>query len=97
MECERISTTVCIIGAGPAGTSLSNLLVLAQAPPSGAHANYALHPRGFAGHMLRSATQSRFYVQVHQNSAVEDWPDQRIWTELGIRMAKDGWGSTRDP
>jgi p-hydroxybenzoate 3-monooxygenase len=67
------------------------LAVLAEAPPSSTHAIYALHPRGFAGHMLRSATQSRFYLQVPQNSAVEDWPDRRIWTELAIRMTKDRW------
>jgi p-hydroxybenzoate 3-monooxygenase len=73
------------------------LAVLVQAPPSSAHAIYALHPRGFAGHMLRNATQSRFYLQVDQNSAVEDWPDQRIWTELGIRMAKDGWVLNKGP
>jgi p-hydroxybenzoate 3-monooxygenase len=67
------------------------LAILAQAPPSSTHAIYALHARGFAGYMLRSATQSRFYLQVPRNSTVEDWPDQRIWSELAIRLTKDGW------
>jgi len=47
--------------------------------------------------MLRSSTQSRFYLQVPRDSVVEGWPDQRIWTELGIRMAKDGWALNEGP
>jgi p-hydroxybenzoate 3-monooxygenase len=73
------------------------LAVLAQAPPSSTHAVYALHPRGFAGHMLRSNTQSRFYLQIPRDSVVEDWPDQRIWSELGVRMAKHGWVLNEGP
>jgi p-hydroxybenzoate 3-monooxygenase len=39
------------------------LALLAAAPPSSDHTVYALHPDGFAGHMLRSPTVSRFYLQ----------------------------------
>jgi p-hydroxybenzoate 3-monooxygenase len=73
------------------------LVVLAAAPPSAGHAVYALHPRGFAGHMLRSATQTRFYLQVPRDSRVEDWPDQRVWEELRTRLAREGWTLSEGP
>lgn len=38
------------------------LTVLGAAPPSTDQPIYALHERGFAGHMLRSSTVSRFYL-----------------------------------
>ena len=49
------------------------------------------HERGFAGHLLRSAEVTRFHLQVPFEDSVEDWPDERIWHELRLRLAKPGW------
>lgn len=67
------------------------LTLLAQAPPSAEHTVYAQHERGFAGHLLRSADVTRFHLQVPFEDSVEDWPDERIWHELRLRLAKPGW------
>jgi p-hydroxybenzoate 3-monooxygenase len=66
------------------------LAILAEVPPSSDHGVYGLHPDGFAGHMLRSATISRFYLQVDPGTEPERWEDERIWTPLEQRLAADG-------
>ncbi|MEU5696125.1 4-hydroxybenzoate 3-monooxygenase [Actinosynnema sp. NPDC020468] len=63
------------------------LSVLAEAPPSTHKVIYALHPDGFAGHMLRSSTVSRYYLQVPVADSVDNWPDERVWAELRKRLA----------
>ncbi len=70
------------------------LAVLAEAPPSTDKIIYALHPRGFAGHMLRTETISRYYLQCKDTDTLQDWPDDRIWSELHIRFTKEGWSLT---
>lgn len=65
------------------------LALLAAAPPSSDQPIYALHERGFAGHMLRFATISRFYLQCPTEDSLDDWPDERIWSELETRFAID--------
>lgn len=68
------------------------LAVLAAAPPSTEQIIYALHPDGFAGHMLRSPTVSRYYLQCPAGDASENWSDDRIWSELRRRLAtSDDW------
>ncbi|GAA3852718.1 4-hydroxybenzoate 3-monooxygenase [Saccharothrix violaceirubra] len=63
------------------------LSILAEAPPSTHKVIYALHPDGFAGHMLRSSTVSRYYLQVPVDDSVDNWPDERVWSELHKRLA----------
>ncbi|GGP63839.1 4-hydroxybenzoate 3-monooxygenase [Saccharothrix coeruleofusca] len=63
------------------------LSILAEAPPSTHKVIYALHPDGFAGHMLRSSTVSRYYLQVPTDDTVDNWPDDRVWAELHKRLA----------
>lgn len=70
------------------------LAITAQAPPSTEHIIYGLHPRGFAGHMLRNETISRYYLQIPLEDTADDWSDSRIWSELHLRLAKDGWKLT---
>jgi len=65
--------------------------VLADVPPSTDELIYASHERGFALHSLRSPSISRLYLQVEPDTDVADWPDDRIWQELRIRLGKDGW------
>lgn len=66
--------------------------ILAAVPPSTEELIYALHPRGFALHSLRSPQLSRLYLQVEPGEALDDWPDARIWAELRARFdVGDGW------
>jgi p-hydroxybenzoate 3-monooxygenase len=66
--------------------------IIAAVPPSTDEIIYALHERGFAGHMLRTESVSRFYLQCEPDDDVANWPDARIWEELHARLAaKDGW------
>jgi p-hydroxybenzoate 3-monooxygenase len=65
--------------------------ILAQVPPSTDELIYALHPRGFAMHSMRSPEVSRLYLQVDPAERVEDWPDDRVWDELATRLALPGW------
>jgi p-hydroxybenzoate 3-monooxygenase len=66
--------------------------ILVAVPPSTEELIYAYHARGFAPHSLRSPEISRLYLQVEPDEDINNWPDDRIWQELSIRMATDaGW------
>ncbi|MET8759550.1 4-hydroxybenzoate 3-monooxygenase [Lentzea sp. NPDC004782] len=63
------------------------LAILADAPPSTKAVIYALHTDGFAGHMLRSPTVSRFYLQVPVGTKASDWSGERVWNALHKRLS----------
>ena len=65
--------------------------ILAQAPPATDELIYAWHERGFALYTMRSPTVSRLYLQVPNETRIEEWSDARIWAELQIRLASEGW------
>lgn len=65
--------------------------ILVEAPPSSDELIYAAHARGFALLSTRSPTLQRLYLQCDPGDRVEDWPDERIWSELRARTAADGW------
>jgi p-hydroxybenzoate 3-monooxygenase len=66
--------------------------VLAAVAPSTDELIYAAHERGFALHSMRSPELSRFYLQVPPATDLAEWTDDRIWTELRLRLATDdGW------
>ena len=47
---------------------------------------------------MRSPTRSRYYIQVPLDEKIEDWPDERLWDELAIRLGpKRRRGITRGP
>jgi p-hydroxybenzoate 3-monooxygenase len=71
--------------------------ILAAVAPSTEELIYARHDRGFALHSLRSPEISRLYVQVAPDEDLTNWPDERIWEELAIRLAADGWTLTEGP
>ena len=50
---------------------------------------YVNHERGFALCSMRSRTRSRYYVQCPSGDKVEDWPDERFWSELGARLPEE--------
>ncbi|HEY8794446.1 MAG TPA: 4-hydroxybenzoate 3-monooxygenase [Gemmatimonadaceae bacterium] len=63
--------------------------ILANVAPSAEELIYASHDRGFALHSMRSPTLTRLYVQCDRSDTIEDWPDDRIWEELHLRLATD--------
>ena len=60
--------------------------VLADVPPVSHELIYANTPRGFALCSMRSATRSRYYVQVPVEERVENWSDEAFWNELRLRL-----------
>jgi len=71
--------------------------ILAEAPPSTKELIYAWHPHGFSLYSMRSPTVSRLYLQVSDDEKIEEWPDERIWTELQARLASEGWQVNEGP
>ncbi|WOX07000.1 4-hydroxybenzoate 3-monooxygenase [Microbulbifer pacificus] len=63
--------------------------LLSDTPPVSDELIYAKHERGFALCSMRSATRSRYYVQVPLSEKVEDWSDERFWDELKSRLPRD--------
>lgn len=71
--------------------------ILANVAPSTDELIYAYHKNGFALHSLRSETVSRLYLQVDNEDHIDNWSDGRIWEELSIRLATDGWSLESGP
>ena len=65
--------------------------ILAQATPSSEELIYAWHDRGFSLHSMRSPEITRLYLQCAPDEDLAAWPDARIWEELQVRLAVDGW------
>jgi p-hydroxybenzoate 3-monooxygenase len=71
--------------------------ILADAPPSSDELVYAHHERGFALLSLRSQTLTRLYVQCRPDEDLGEWPDERVWEELRLRTALEGWSLNEGP
>jgi len=71
--------------------------ILADVAPSTDELIYAWHPDGFALHSMRSSSVSRFYLQVPNDTSLDDWSDDRIWDGLAARFALDGWTLATGP
>lgn len=72
--------------------------ILADVPPCRDELIYANHERGFALASMRSRTRSRYYIDVPLTERLEDWPDERLWDELAIRLGPEaGAAITRGP
>jgi p-hydroxybenzoate 3-monooxygenase len=93
VECEVVACCDGAASAFGAGFEVATvvhpfrwLTLIAAAPPSSEGTVYGLHPRGFAGQMHRSATMTRFMLEVPPGDGLDDWPDERIWVELQDRL-----------
>jgi p-hydroxybenzoate 3-monooxygenase len=71
--------------------------ILAEAPPATDELIYAWHEHGFSLYSMRSPTVSRLYIQVPADEELDHWPDGRIWEELQLRLATDGWSVNQGP
>ncbi|MFD6885793.1 4-hydroxybenzoate 3-monooxygenase [Streptomyces sp. NPDC059957] len=74
---------------------VSWLGLLAEAPPSLDAVGYAVHERGFAGHMARSPQVTRYYLQYRRGAPADAWSEERIWDELDLRMGATEHGPLR--
>ena len=72
--------------------------ILASAPPASHELVYSHHDRGFALFSMRSPSITRLYLQCEPDEDVDRWSDDRIWSELGVRLATDdGWRPNEGP
>jgi p-hydroxybenzoate 3-monooxygenase len=71
--------------------------ILAEAPPSSDELIYTYHDRGFALLSMRTPHISRLYLQCEPSEDINLWSDERIWQELQIRLASDGWELAEGP
>jgi p-hydroxybenzoate 3-monooxygenase len=63
--------------------------ILADVAPCNHELIYANHERGFALASMRSETRSRYYIQVPLDEKIEEWPDDRLWEELAVRLGPE--------
>jgi len=63
--------------------------ILARAAPLHEELVYAYHDRGFALFSMRSPELTRLYLQVEPGECLESWSDERIWSELRVRLASN--------
>jgi p-hydroxybenzoate 3-monooxygenase len=63
--------------------------ILSEVPPCNHELIYSNHERGFALASMRSRTRSRYYIQCPIDENLDDWPDERIWDELAIRLGDE--------
>ncbi|MFE3768652.1 4-hydroxybenzoate 3-monooxygenase [Streptomyces sp. NPDC059122] len=54
--------------------------------PADPPAVLAVHSRGFAAQITRGPDASRVYLQCPLTDTVEQWPDERVWSELEARF-----------
>jgi p-hydroxybenzoate 3-monooxygenase len=72
--------------------------ILADAAPSSDELVYSLHERGFALFSMRSTKVTRLYLQCATDEDEANWPDDRIWAELQVRLrTNDGWHPLEGP
>jgi p-hydroxybenzoate 3-monooxygenase len=62
--------------------------IMSQTPPF-SDICYCYHHRGFALASMRNPILSRYYVQCDLDAKLEDWPDERFWSEFKARCPKD--------
>ncbi|MFC5724388.1 4-hydroxybenzoate 3-monooxygenase [Streptomyces gamaensis] len=71
--------------------------ILAEAPPFSDELLLAGHERGFALHTAHTPRLSRFCLQVPDGTRLEEWPEERVWEELEVRLAAGGGELRRGP
>ena len=66
--------------------------ILARARASSDELIYANHANGFALHSMRTPEILRLYLQCEPDEDLDEWPDERVWSELQTRFElEDGF------
>jgi p-hydroxybenzoate 3-monooxygenase len=63
--------------------------ILSESPPVSEELVYVNHATGFALFTMRSMTLCRLYLQCPPDDDVADWPDDRIWEQLHLRLGDE--------
>ncbi len=63
--------------------------ILSETPNVSPEVTYAWHQRGFALCSMRNPMLTRNYVQCPMSDTIDDWPDDRFWDELKMRLPVD--------
>jgi p-hydroxybenzoate 3-monooxygenase len=71
---------------------ISWLAILVEAPQSMTTVTYAIHKAGFAGHMPRTPSITRYYLQCPPRDNPDTWTDDRVWDQLGVRFRAEQYG-----
>ena len=71
--------------------------ILVDGAPATDELIYARHPAGFSLYSMRSPTVSRLYLQVAPDESMENWSEDRIWSELHARQDGDGFTVNEGP
>jgi p-hydroxybenzoate 3-monooxygenase len=71
--------------------------ILAEVAPSSHELVYAYHDRGFALLSMRTPSISRLYLQCAPDEDLAAWSDERIWSELAVRLAADDFTLATGP
>nr|WP_203615442.1 4-hydroxybenzoate 3-monooxygenase [Streptomyces sp. SID13726] len=74
---------------------VSWLALLVETPPALPAVTYAVHDRGFAGHMARTPSVTRYYLQCEPGTDPDAWTDAAVWDELDLRMRAERFGPLR--
>ena len=61
------------------------LAALVEAPVTG-HPIMGVSDYGFVGQLPRGPQRSRYYLQCALNDGREQWPDERLWDEIRLRL-----------
>lgn len=64
--------------------------ILAETHPAAEELIYANHERGFALFSMRSPRIARNYIQCVPDEDLNEWPDDRVWEELQLRLGEEG-------
>lgn len=73
------------------------LTAMIEMAPLGERTIYATHRRGFAAHLRRSPLLTRYYLQIPASDGLDAWSDDRVRTELEVRLGIDGRGLITGP
>ena len=60
--------------------------ILSASKPASSELVYASHERGFALFSMRGPEVSRSYLQCRADTTLDDWPDEKVWDELRLRL-----------
>lgn len=71
--------------------------ILTEAPKSAPELIYNHSPQGFALISQRTETLQRMYFQCDPSEDVDDWSDDRIWSELCGRLGANGYVLQQGP
>lgn len=63
--------------------------ILAESKPPSEELIYCHHERGFALFSMRTPEITRLYLQCSPDENIANWPDDRIWQELELRLGTE--------